>query len=697
MKSHMERLCALVAVLFASTALAVSPFDRVREPDALAPAMAYRPVGSDIGYRGRATGFFHVEEDAAGRYWAVDPVGRGVWLAGVEHVRSKGWFCAALGYSPYGRFVETNYPSLDAWAEETTGRLASWGFAVASGEVQPELRHRAVAHTPTLNISDQFGYASQEWWIAQNKRCPGSQFPNVFHPDFGRFCDHFARYRVAPHKDDPWLAGWFLDNELAWHGGAADPACGLFDRAMALPPNHSAHIAAKQFVKGNTITRELKRQFLLLCAERYFSTITAALRRHDPNHLILGCRFAGWERGVGDPDVWSIAGKYCDVVSFNWYAWADLAGNVILDRRGGIPATERLREIHGRCGKPLLITEWSFPALDTGRPCYFGAGQRYATQEGRVAASSLFARTLIASPCVVGYDYFMWYDQPAGGASNKAFPEDTNYGLVSEFGVPYDGLVGMFSEVHGKAGKLHADVVGFRQEADGSWSLSNSLVCVSGGIGRRDMASGISWGADAPPVARWGGALLEWETPDGAVHYTDVSSLESVDFSRDDATGIGSVVLRASGFAGYSRDAASPSAPGERPLHFAVTHRLSLAPGFGDIRAELVSIENLGEEPLLVRDTMMRPFALGSEPPKCLPRVPNRADGLVEAGWGLADGSGLWLSTHDMAAYAATFWLGDDGVQHPDMRFRAPGGTFEIACGAIWTPPVPMSARLSLK
>jgi hypothetical protein len=104
--------------------------------------------------------------------------------------------------------------------------------------------------------------------------------------------------------------------------------------------------------------------------------------------------------------------------------------------------------------RPLLVTEWSFPALDTGRPCSHGAGQRFRTQALRAKASELFVRTLLSLPYVLGYNYFMWVDQPAAGLSD-AFPEDCNYGLLSEEGVPYRELTSVFA-------RLHKDIAGLR-------------------------------------------------------------------------------------------------------------------------------------------------------------------------------------------------------------------------------------------
>lgn len=97
-------------------------------------------------------------------------------------------------------------------------------------------------------------------------------------------------------------------------------------------------------------------------------------------------------------------------------------------------------------GRPLIVSEWSFPALDSGLPCTHGAGQRFLTQDQRTVASELCARTMMAAPQVVGYSYFKWTDQPSSGISS-AFREDSNYGVNTIDGNVYRTLTDMFARV----------------------------------------------------------------------------------------------------------------------------------------------------------------------------------------------------------------------------------------------------------
>ena len=452
-------------------------------PSALAAADGafppYEPVSGALGMACEPTGFFRVAE-MDGRGVVVDPLGRAVAITAIDHVRPASWPDRKLGYDIYARFVETNYPAKEAWVDETLDRLRDWGFNTLANHCdEPLLRHRGLAHTITLYLGGKFarkGGADPDRWITPwSGPCTG--IPNVFHPDFEREIRERARELCDPERDNPWLLGWFLDNELKWWGaaGASPKDLALFDTVRALPPEHSARKALERFVEelysrsdaeahgdfGTNLCvsvslceektsdepgNQIREAFLRLFAERYFSVLCGAIREADPNHMILGCRFAGPFSNV-HPVLWEVCGEHCDIVSLNCYPWADLERGVVLDKKGGVPVADRFREIHGWCRRPLMVTEFAFPALDTGRPCRHGAGQRVPTQKERAAATALFARTMLSLPFFAGYSYFMFLDQPASGIS-ETFREDSNYGLVSELGVPYSEITAAFRALH---------------------------------------------------------------------------------------------------------------------------------------------------------------------------------------------------------------------------------------------------------
>ena len=210
----------------------------------------YEPVSGEAGPRFEPTGFFRAVQ-ADGRDWVVDPLGRAVTIAAIDHVRPAGWRDRNLGYDIYARFVETNYPSKAAWLDETLGRLRDWGFNTLANHCdEPLLRHRGLAHTITLYLGGEFGRAGgkdpDRWITPWSGPCTG--LPNVFHPEFENEVRKAAARLCAPERDDPWLLGWFLDNELKWWGpDTARKDLTLFDTVRALPKAHTARQALEAF------------------------------------------------------------------------------------------------------------------------------------------------------------------------------------------------------------------------------------------------------------------------------------------------------------------------------------------------------------------------------------------------------------------------------------------------------------------
>lgn len=679
-----------------------------------------------------------------GHWWTLDPLGRGIVLLGVDHVSFRGHWCEALGYAPHGRKNEKKYASRAAWADETLGRLKQWGFTLLGAGCDPQLRHRGLAHCEFLGIGDQFSAAGDACDITPNERRPCTAFPNVFHPDFEVFARHVARAKCRTARDDPWLLGHFIDNELAWWGRAWGSEAGLFDAVMKKPAAHTAKtalagflaarfdgdIAALNAVFGTTLRdfdelstlhalpggaparNETKRAFLALVAERYFAITTRAIREADPNHLVLGARFAGTDSTP--PLVWEIAGRHCDVVTFNVYPMADLDTGRVLTRLGknGEPVAAHFATFHALARRPLLVTEWSFPALDAGLPSLHGAGQRFPTQTQRAHASRLFAREMLAMPFLLGYDYFMWVDEPAPGVST-ANPEDSNYGLINEDGEPYAPLTGMFANLHREAAArrlepptptptpqptttdaparepppplavaLKAALPTTENNRAASASKradtapcppprSTGLRLDDYGEGKHKMVGRVTLAGDERTVGQYN-AMIRTLDADGRNRWT---ATRRVTHAAERAAGDGVTLL-------------TLTAAGETDgCAFEVTHRLYQPAGRAWLIAEAVGVRNTGNTPLCLKGLYFRLENTSRKTPP--PSAPNV--------WGEPQ-SGCWLDTATDLFFGAVapwgsdtqvhFWLDAEGGQHPDARLEL-DAPVELAPGAVFTPSAP--------
>ena len=608
-------------------------------------------------------GFFRIRE-CDGRWTAVDPAGMPFAVLGIEKVDMGGMPCEALGYSPYGRYCREHYPDTAAWVRETAARLRKWGFnMLAAGCDTRAFEGEGFADTEIMNFGPSFCGRGDDCWISPFRSSPCTALPNMFHPDFRSHCEKVAAQVVARHRGSPRLFGYYLDNELAWGGRFGNRMdTGVFDTIRGFPETHSARQAIEGFVAGREVTRELKVSFLRFAAERYFSIATEAVRKADPDHLVLGCRFAGLEGA--HLEVWKAAAAHSDAVTFNLYPWADIERNLVYDRRNGRLVTERLGQLYGELRKPFIITEWSFSALDTGRSCSHGSGQRFRTQAERVRASALFARTLLSQPFVLGYNFFMWVDQPAEGLS-RAFKENCNYGLVNERNEPYVDLTEMFARLHGDverwrrapvpaahevprlsevdryrqtAGTMHGDV-SFRREKE-TWTLSNgSGLTLSGCVGAGPL---LRISADGRELGTYG-SLIE-KNRDGDKSWHRVGRVTDVRFVREGDCGVLTVF-------GDGSDGGIP-----------FEHRFLLAPGRRSFAAEIVRTDCEDGASLVYQVLLPVGNATAENDRENVWGVP------FGARWRFGDGAALAVKTDDRSVRAVQFWTDRTGA-HGDIRF----------------------------
>jgi hypothetical protein len=119
----------------------------------------------------------------------------------------------------------------------------------------------------------------------------------------------------------------------------------------------------------------------------------------------------------------------------------------------------KLTEMHRLSGKPTLITEFSFKAMDSGNPNTVGAGEPVMTQQDRADLYAAYVRDLANLPSCIGYTWFEYRDQPkaSSGRSPGGFgAENSNYGIVRLDGTPWPLLTERMTQMNGAVEALHA-------------------------------------------------------------------------------------------------------------------------------------------------------------------------------------------------------------------------------------------------
>lgn len=406
------------------------------------------------------------------RGWCFRRADGTCWRArGIEKANGYGPNCGAFGH-PYAETLERTGLTRETWCAQTARRLRDWGFNLLGSGTDTRINSDgSFATTEMIALSSWARDAGEDCVLNVCPSGPCGALANPFSPVFADICDRAAKASCVPGADNRSLLGYFLDNEQNWWGTGPWWEPGLLDAALTrLPVGHSARRVAERLVrkKGgcepegyhqlpNAKRVALRNLFTRALARRYFKTIVEAIRRYDPHHLVLGCRFAGV---AGAPDiVWEVCGEWCDVVSLNCYPQADVAsrrltlgvdarilppGYVPTEQWTPVPLSVMLQRRFDVAKRPLFISEWSFRGADIGSPRAESNGQELPNQDLRAQAVSLFLNETERLPYVVGHAFYMWTDERFPSATGS--PETLNWGLVSLENVPHARVVQAFSE-----------------------------------------------------------------------------------------------------------------------------------------------------------------------------------------------------------------------------------------------------------
>jgi hypothetical protein len=368
----------------------------------------------------------------------------------VVHRRATFDFYAANLQRKFGR----DYVA--AWRSTAITRLRAWGFNTIGNWSDPQLIARAaIPYVVPIEIWGDFAQIP-------GGSGPRSNMPDVFDPKFGAAADARIGQVASRHKLDPFLIGYFVDNELAWGiGGSNDPNMhyALAIHTLLLPEESPAKRAFLQSLadkyhsvqacssawgvdvtswdilrqdrltlSNSTLARSAVSadlsEFTARYADAYFRTVAAAIRRHDPDHLYLGSRFQ--ER---TPEAIEACARYCDVVSFNIYD-REISG-------------EEWVSFHN-LGKPAIIGEFQFGSTDRGLfwPGLYNVG----SEDQRGLAYSHYLRSALANPDIIGCHWFQYVDEPLTGRVLDG--ENGHIGLLSVADTPYYGFVSAVRETN---------------------------------------------------------------------------------------------------------------------------------------------------------------------------------------------------------------------------------------------------------
>lgn len=314
----------------------------------------------------KATGFFRTEQ-SQGRWWLVDPEGHLFLTVGLCSVNLSIFKDSQVK----GAWVKTTADLLRAQGVNTLGR---WSDADKFRKLDPPM-----VYTTTLSFMS--AYAKQ-----RNRKNGKPGFPEeclpVFDPEFETFCDRYAQ-KLAATKDDPWLLGHFTDNELPFRPY-------ILKNYLKLSKDDPGRRAAQQFLaeRGKSvdqINESDEADFLTTVANRYYSTVVKAIKKHDPNHLVIGSRING--RNINDPVFQG--SRPLDVISINYYHhWS--ADQKQLDRAAALSA------------RPILQSEWY---ANVGSA---NAGFLVKTQRDRGLFYTNHAISLLENRNCVGWHWFKY-------------------------------------------------------------------------------------------------------------------------------------------------------------------------------------------------------------------------------------------------------------------------------------------------
>lgn len=390
----------------------------------------YGKFGGYLNTQVKATGFFRVEQ-INNKWWFVDPEGHLYLSTSVNGIGPGSTGTTTKGRETiFGELPpQQNNPSMGnrprganflGWnlqrrygdnfrekaTEMTTRRVNAWGFTTGGGS--------QTVQKPFISNFRASGGGAEIMGI-----------PDVYSKVFSDNIEQAAQRQLVAQKDNQWLIGYWIANEPPWPNRES-----LAVTQILAGPETDTRRTLEAFLKeGDTPERRI--EFCKQTFQKYLDMMVGAIRKYDPNHLILGIRFGGTP-----PDYIIKMASIFDVYSLNTYAYR--------------PDPAYLDKVLNLSGRPILIGEYHFGT--PGRGMSSGLCQ-VKDQYNRGVAYRYYTENAFSHPALIGAHWFQWTDEPSTGRMDG---ENYNIGIIDVTDRPYRELTDAITVTHKNLFKIHA-------------------------------------------------------------------------------------------------------------------------------------------------------------------------------------------------------------------------------------------------
>jgi hypothetical protein len=430
------------------------------------------PVGRAEKDEARATGFYGLAKDDD-RWWLIDPEGRPTWNISTTARYPLAERCS----EGLQAWADGRYPDRISYCRMLLDQIIAWGFngiaAWHDDEMLDVIDQRHEAGEPYLpvfkallllrDVPVEFCAMDRDG----NRKDGAHSYVDPYMPRWRAHATEKARAQIEPLKKKPWLVGWMVDNEsdfldlfrFVWAEHSAREFISDLKRTYGgigeLNEAWTSRYGRYRFASFDDILKQrpepadwndpLYADFIAFerkMIREYIEFTFALVKRLDPDHLVISNRINlipmnGIHRSI---DLW---GRY-DIIAVNMYPQNMLMGF----SPGEIQVLEDLYEATGR---PLLLTEWSVPAIDSGlysteddrfgRRLDWSWPQAVSAQTERAEIYRACLRQLSSLEYVVGSHWYRTFDVDT--KERRA-----NRGILDTHHEPYLPLVNAMKAVH---------------------------------------------------------------------------------------------------------------------------------------------------------------------------------------------------------------------------------------------------------